>query len=217
MNRDEYLGTVGAPSLLPEQMRDPRAPSGGWFSASGVQGWSGISSGSTGKGSNARQIIWTSPVFDLRPEFGAWPQPTASPQNRGQVPIWPNKAGTYGQLFVEIAITLLGAFDTLNGFNIVATTVGHPWDPNALRVVVPDQDVTMMFLSSNSPRTSAAAGAGIIGAAGYYVENTTQGFCTFNAPGSTESPMRFWQLQCVIRNWLPLASDPVVAIAAGYY
>lgn len=213
MNRDEYLGTVGAPSLLPEQMRDPRAPSGGWFSASGVQGWTGASTGETSAAglANARRIVWTSPVFDLRPEFGAWPQPTASPQNRGQVPIWPNKAGTYGQLFVEIAITVLGAFDTINGFNITATTVGHPWDPNALRVVVPEQDVTMMFLGSNTPRQ-------VVGAAGYYGENTTQGFCTFNAPGSTESPLRFWQLQCVIRNWIPpVSGDPVVAIAAGYY
>jgi hypothetical protein len=130
------------------------------------------------------------------------------------VPIWPSKAGTYGQLFVEIAITAKSPVDPLNGINISAASVAHPWDPNALRVVVPEQDVTMMFLGSNTPRSANQAGSGV---AGYYTELTTQGFCTFLPPGSINGPMRFWQLQCVIRNWIPMATDPVVAIAAGYY
>lgn len=213
MNRDQFLGTVSAPSLLPEQQRDPNAPSGAWFSSSTVQGWSGVAAGNTNENSGARQIIWTSPVYDLRPEFGSWPQPTAAPQNRGQVPIWPNKAGGKGQLFVEIAITGVTAGPTpISGLNITATTVGHPWDPNALRVVVPEQDVSMYFLASNAPRRASP-----VGAPGYFGQVTTQGFCTFAAPGSADSPMRYWQLQIAIRNWRVTVGDPIVAIAAGYY
>ncbi|MBU6287353.1 MAG: hypothetical protein KGS10_04215 [Chloroflexi bacterium] len=213
MTRDEFLGTVGAPSLLPEQQRDPRAPSGGWFSAGAIQGWQGVATGNTNATTVGRQIVWTTPVYDVRPEFGAWPQPTASPQNRGQVPIWPNKAHGYAQLFVEIAITgWSGAAGLLSGINITATTVGHPWDPNALRVVVPEQDISMYFLSSNSPRKSSP-----IGAPGYFGQATTEGFATFCAPGSADSPMRFWQLQIAITNWRITPSDPIVVIQAGYY
>lgn len=212
MQRDQILGVVGAPSLLPERPRDPRAPSGGWFSAGAIQGWQGIASGNTNANASAREIIWTSPVYDLRPEFGSWPQATASPQNRGQVPIWPNVSGGKAQLFVEIAITQNAPMTDINGINITAATVGHPWDPNTLRVVVPEQDVSMYFLSSNSPRTASPAGS-----PGYFGQNTLQGFCTFCAPGSADSPMRFWQLQIAIRNWKPLAADPTVVIQAGYY
>jgi hypothetical protein len=111
---------------------------------------------------------WTSPVFDLRPEFrgvmdraagqayltaqapslGTNRAPIAAStviQNSGCVPIW-RPSGAAGKLWVQVANLNFRLWGTGLGFEVLATEFASINDPNDLQQIETVEDITTEFI-----------------------------------------------------------------------
>ena len=111
---------------------------------------------------------WSSPPFDLRPEFrglfsnttgsGSFvsrADPSAAPSARAQTgrfsgvqPIWLPKGGT-GKLWVQVSGMTTRPWST-NGLRVYATEYANIVDPNDLQQVTPTEDITTEFVGRDA-------------------------------------------------------------------
>lgn len=175
------------------------------------------------------RAIWSSPIFDLRPEFRNSGMPKGSGQgylvaqapslnanrqpnavatvrsNTGAVPIWrPN--GAAGKLWVQVYNLLAAAPPAIAamtgfGFEVLAKELAHINDPTSLQQIAPLEDITSDF-------------AGRIPSA----------IPTFLPPGSGY-PVRYYQVQITFQytkditaaaNWNNGDGNPMFLTAAYY-
>jgi hypothetical protein len=177
----------------------------GWFVKDDISAnWEGVAPGNTnfvssGDGVDGRFVKWSAGIFDLRPEFKGAPAST-NVAERGVVPIF--KEGNLA-VMVEFRDCPFGSLDDLN---ITAWDEANPWDPNDLRPVTAEQDVTTQFVTATAPY-----GTGVKGR-----NQRVSGLGFFTPPQGSRGPARYWKFNLVFRCFL-VHADPRIVVTAAYY
>lgn len=176
-----------APTMLPEQI---------WTAKVGML-WEGVAAanGRTNDTETGRYSQWATPVFDLRPELGGVP---------ADVPV---QGGAYqlnrpGQLVIMVTFNAAPAL--LDSLNIATWDEANPFDPNDMRPVTSEQDVTMAITTGTAPYGLGPYNQGISG-------------LIFAAP--PQGPLgyiRYWRFRMIMRLFVQQA-DPIVTISAAWY
>jgi hypothetical protein len=181
-------------------------PAPGWFGPNYQLDWRGAASGNTNDISSiqCRFAIWRSPTFDLRPEFRGVVQ-SESITTSGVQPIW-RPGGAGGQLLIGVHFGNNGNSSLLD-LNIVSYDEASPWDPNNLWPITAEQDVTTTFTTANQSG---------LGFQPPQANRGVNGIGTFQAPGGSGGPVRYWRLVLVFRFWLQ-HDDPLTSVTAAYY
>lgn len=136
----------------------------------------------------SRTMIWSTPVFDLRPELRA--SGGRAPVN--SVPVWRQLFGVGGKLWIQLGGFQNDAFSKTD-IQLTATEFGHIVDPGRMQAISDPQDVT-------SEIVGPAPGAVLI----------------FMPPGDGY-PIRFWRLTLRVDYFTLHPNDPNITLQAAYY
>lgn len=162
-----------------------------WAGAAQANGNSGVSAG------NGRYAVWSSPLFDLRPDLVTPAAPAGS--TLGAVPIWSS-----GQLVVQVQFK--AGIDNLRGINMTVWDEASAYEPGAVQIVTAEQDVTSQYTTAGDfhgprPATSTQGIAGI---------------GCFAPPSGPGGYVKYWRFNMIIRNYLQV-TDPAVIVSAAFY
>ena len=135
-----------------------------------------------------RTLLWSTPVFDLRPELRA--SGGRAPVN--SVPIWRQLFGVGGKLWVELTGFNNQAFSK-TGLRIRSTEFAHITDPGRIAQISDPEDVTSEVVGP--------APAAIL---------------VFVPPGDGY-PVRFWRLTLRIDYLVAHPADVNITLQAAYY
>ena len=142
------------------------------------------------------QAKWSSPVFDLRPEFRSSMATSGTARNTGAVPIWIPR-GAAGRLWVQVD-NLDNRGWGLTSLRVTSTEYANVRDPNDLRQISGQEDITTEFVGT----APTALGS-------------------FLPPGSGY-PVRFWRVLLSFDFTKDLSAqpgwpDPGYRFSAAYY
>jgi hypothetical protein len=179
------------------------------WSNEAILSWSGAAPANGNSQTNGRFAEWSAPIFDLRPEYKGPAQ--FNPGTQGCVPIYDAQSK---QLVVQVVFLppaspnpAAGVDTFLEGLNISVWDEANPWNPQDMRIVTAEQDVTSTFTSSSElhgkgPITSAQGIGGVT---------------VFAPPTGPAGPVRYWRPRMIFRFHLQQPFDPRVSVTAGYY
>ena len=159
------------------------SPVGAWTSGDMVLSWVPFGAGGAG-----RRAIWSSPVFDFRPEFRASDgrRPLAQP-------VHGRSTGAGAYLWVQVTGLNVQA-NASTGLRVTANEFAHIYDSELVSGTSPEADITTYFLGSQP-----------------------SALVPFQPPGSGY-PVRFWRVQVTFTYAQALVGGepPFIMFAAVY-
>jgi hypothetical protein len=193
---------IFAPLPTPDQRERAAVPGVCLWQTNKTMTYSGTAAGNTNVDSAQRTATWETPIFDMYPELRGIPE---SPSFA--------KSGTYplsrqGQLVIQVSFRHAdeehGNAFGLAGMNITAWDEANPWNPQDMRPIIGDQDVTSTFISGTSPYGIKTQDRGV------------SGLLFWSPPSGNNGPVRFWQFHMTFSIWIA-HPDPVTVVTAAFY
>jgi hypothetical protein len=140
-----------------------------------------------------RTVTWSTPIYDLRPEFkGSINTVTAQQTNVGVVPVWRQLFGVGGKLWVQLSGFDRDAFSK-TGLNVTVTEFGDILDPLQVTQLSDADDVTANF-TGLAPKGLACV-----------------------VPPGDGYPIRYWRAAVTINYMVDNGADPNIALLGAYY
>jgi hypothetical protein len=179
------------------------------WSTESILSWVGAAPADGNSQTDGRYAEWQSPIFDLRPEYKGPAQFT--PGTQGAQPI---RDAASKQLVLQVTFlppsnpSPANEVDTfLHGLNISTWDEANPWNPQDMRIVTAEQDVTSAFTSSSE----------LHGKGDNTIAQGISGVSFFSPPTGPAGPCRYWRLRMIFRFHTQHSFDPLVAVTAAYY
>lgn len=186
--------------IYPQTNQGPRPPQS-WNAGKVILKWQGAGNVNFAEsvGTDGRFAVWSSPYFDLRPEFQGVAQQSDG-FKIGTQPIF-----TQGNLWVIATVLMPNPMSNIDTMNVCAWEEAHPWDLNDMRPITTEQNVTTCLTTATKPYGPVAAPS-----------RGVSGLALFAPPGGVSGAVRYWRVNMIWRRYDNLP-DPTIVIGASFY